>query len=165
MPAYNKPGIDSCCSRTESRRNPSKWCKHSKLYLNMLIRASHYSHICVQGCQFWAHFVKISQFLCNIFLRSGTVLGEYSNIFGYLNISLRILDIWIWILEIWLFEYIHHRCRKNFTFWERGEALRKFLSGFQFSDSSRSLIRRSILENILDMEKFQQIWASSKIFS
>ena len=37
------------------------------------------------------------------------VEGEYTNIFGYSNICLRILDIRIQILEIWLFEFIHIR--------------------------------------------------------
>ena len=31
-------------------------------------------------------------------------------------------------LELWV-----HRCRKYFTFWERGEPYRRFLSRFQFS--------------------------------
>ena len=48
----------------------------------------------------------------------------------------------------------HHRCRKCFPFWERGDAFRKFLSEVQFSTVLRSIKTPNISENILNMEKF-----------
>ena len=47
---------------------------------------------------------------------SMSVLGEYLNIFGYLNICLKIFDIRIRILEILLIEYIHIRIRSKLSF-------------------------------------------------
>ena len=48
----------------------------------------------------------------------------------------------------------HHRCRKFFTFWERGKTLRKFLQEVRLFGVSRSKKRLIIAENILNMEKF-----------
>ena len=48
----------------------------------------------------------------------------------------------------------NHRCRKFFTFWERGKTLRKFLQEVRLFGVSRSKKRLIIAENILNMEKF-----------
>ena len=47
-----------------------------------------------------------------------------------------------------------HRCRKFFTFWERGETLRKFLTEAQFSVISRGIKRFTMPENISNIKKF-----------
>ena len=58
-----------------------------------------------------------------------------------------------------------HRCRKFFTFWERGETFRKFLPEVRFSVVSRSIKRLNIPENLTNTEKFWMILASSKNFA
>jgi hypothetical protein len=48
----------------------------------------------------------------------------------------------------------HHRCRKFFTFWERSDTIRKFLSELHMFGVSRSKKRLNIAEFFLNMEKF-----------
>jgi hypothetical protein len=43
---------------------------------------------------------------------------------------------------------VDHRCRKFFTFWERGETLQEFLSELQLFGVSRSKKRLTVLSSI-----------------
>ena len=108
---------------------------------------------------FSALFLKlaVSNIIEQIFI-SGTLLKfMYTGISGpYGSSILALAEGWLASLTSCFaaLNTMRHRCRKFFTFWERGDALRKFLSEVQLSAVLRSIKTLNIPENILNMEKF-----------
>ena len=95
--------------------------KYFELCYNWQCRANIriYSDIQIFVYKYWIFEYEYWKFdFSNIFVfifgqKLSFVKGEYSNIFGYSNVCLRILDIRIRISEIWLSEYIRIRVRSK----------------------------------------------------